>query len=103
MPSTEKRPRIRPAQAKMIDQIRGRVPFEAEVEEAIGTYLDLYFIERRGRKPKPATQAEVLINLLRSDTFQMHKGDFLAAVAEATEWLDERLDEFARDEELEGD
>ena len=103
MTTAEKRPRIRPSQADLIDAIRGRVPFEGEVENALDMYLQLYVVEKHGRRPRIATDAELMINLLKTDRFMFDIDRLRAAFDAAVEYHRAELDQQAREDEMHTD
>lgn len=98
-----KRPRIDPSLAEPIEAMRGRMTFEAAVADALEMYLQVYVVEEHGRKPRIATDAEVMKNLLRTDRFMFEGPRFRAAFEEAMEDWQREMDEQAREDEMMAD
>jgi hypothetical protein len=98
--ATERRPRINPEFVGVLDAVRGRMPFEAMVDDALEMYLQLYVVETHGHKPRIATDAEVMKNLLRTDRFMFDGLRFRAAFDEAMADWQAEMDEQAREDEM---
>lgn len=94
-----KRPRIDPHLAEPIDAMRGRMTFEAAIADALEMYLQVYVVEEHKRKPRIATDAELMKNLLRTDRFQFNGPQFRRAFDEAMEDWQREMDEQAREDE----
>ena len=87
-----KRPRIDPAISRQIDRARGRIPFEPYVNDTLAEGVAILSAK---------TDAEAVLALVKTDRFQFDFKRFEAAVDAARELHSQRMDEYARDEEME--
>lgn len=100
--SVQRRPRITDELAVDIDRVRGRVPFEAWVRDALAEYVAIFGEPQTGGRKHMTYGGALLAELACGDLFQLDLKAFDAAVAEARAYVTAELDRQAVEDEHEG-
>lgn len=98
--SVQRRPRIPDDQARDIDQLRGREPFESFVRNALDEYIQINSVVAGPGRIRWATGPEKLRNHISSDFWNANGKQFKADADEALRMWSDTLDEFAREDEF---